>query len=615
MAEPTTSLTAFERQVFGGAHEAAVATLMRMLGQIERGADLPETEAEPGPYFTRFAAAIATLLTADAEPFPSAAVDRLAFHNRHLTAIFRLSGYADPGRLHAIVQGALPGQRDAATAARILATASVAAAPDIDWRGLLERHVDVASSAFLALFSHRAPISADAERKRLEALEHAPLLAAHVLRRSQLPLLCQAWMFCSYLTAPDRHALKAVLNGLVADWLAREGIVPAPLPPTRPLVERPVLAVVADVLMSWHAMFKTYANFLKQLGNRFHMVLVALEGRVDDPTRALFDEVREVPDTRDAIRDAVARIEETAPALIYYPSVGMSVLTVQLCNLRLAPIQVASVGHPATTKSPEIDYMAMGHSYYGEAAQYSERVLLLQSTGALFEPTLDAEPPSPQVREAPDPLRIAVSSSALKLNAGFLDVCRDVAAEAGRAVEFHFFPNEEGIRHRDCAYRIRAALPDAVVHRRTGYDDYLRLLNGCDLRFGTFPFGGANTTMDAYLLGIPTLTLVGPEPHSRTDGRFVTLFGLPCWLAAPDIDAYRAAALRLVRDDAVRIDVSRRILDAGPAKVLFEREQSAYPTDFADTLWWVYRHHDAVRESDRKAWSWEDRVAFDEGKR
>jgi len=88
------------------------------------------------------------------------------------------------------------------------------------------------------------------------------------------------------------------------------------------------------------------------------------------------------------------------------------------------------------------------------------------------------------------------------------------------------FPNEKGIRHRDCARQIQRFLPGAIVHERTDYDGYLRLLNLCDIRLGSFPFGGANTTMDAYLLGIPTVTLAGTEPHGLTDALRRTVWAI-----------------------------------------------------------------------------------------
>jgi hypothetical protein len=612
-AAPSTSLTAFENSVFGGEFEVAKGVLLIMLDAIEHGADLPQgisNDTESCAYFTRFAAAIATLLTVDPTPLSPQFVDRLAFHNRHIATVFRLSGYADPGALYKLVRDTRKESRDEATIARILAAATIAAPADVNWRELLPNLSVASSSAFLAQFSHRTPLTEEAERLRNELLKFAPLLAKHELRESQLPLLCQAWMFCSYLTDPSRHVLKRYLNGLVTGMLERSGISAESVPQMPTTAERPKLVVVADVMMSWHAMFKTYANFLKQLRGRFQLTLVCLEGRVDDAVRPIFNEIHEIVDSPNTLRDVVAEVLRISPSILYFPSVGMSVLTVQLCNLRLAPMQVASVGHPATTHSPEIDYIVMGHAYYSDAAEFSERVLLLQSTGALFEPTVGSEPPEPNIRQSPEILRVAVSSSALKLNAAFLSTCRDIASSARRPVEFHLFPNEKGIRHRDCARQIQRFLPDAIVHERTDYDGYLSLLNLCDIRLGSFPFGGANTTMDAYLLGIPTVTLAGAEPHSLTDARFVKLFDLPNWLVADDEHDYREAAGQLIDNDAKRVALSRYILNADPAKSLFDKEQVAFPADFADTLWWAHTNHEAIQKTERRVWRYQDRVEF-----
>lgn len=594
-----------------------MAMLLTMLDAIESGADLPadaEDEAAVTAYFTRLATAIAVLIAKDPSPIKPQVADLLAFHNRHIAAIFRLSGYADPGHLYRVVQAALKDRSDEASIARYLSAASIAAPTSVNWPDLLERVPAASSSAYLAQFSHRAPLGQAADEYRNRQIALAPKLNGRVLRDSQLALLCQSWMLCSYLTSPDRHELKRSFNGLIAGWIERSGLPPDAVAPEPPVAEPPVLVVVADVMLSWHAMFKTYANFLRQLRARFRLVLVCLRDRADEAALDLFDEVCEIADPPNSFADAVSKIREIGPAVLYFPSVGMSVLTVQLCNLRLAPVQVASVGHPATTHSPFMDYIVMGHTYYDDTADYSERVLLLQSTGALFEPTLGSTPPEPNVRETANPVRVAISSSSLKLNARFLNLCRTVAQDANRRVTYHVFPNEQGIRQRDCAHQIRSVLPDAVVHPRVDYDDYLVLLNDCDIRFGTFPFGGANTTMYVCLLGIPTVTMIGPEAHSRTDARFVTLFDLPDWLVAGDEEAYRRAALRLIDDDSVRIALSRQILDADPAEVMFKREQALYPTDFANTLWWAYSHHATIQESPRRAWRHEDRVALAEDK-
>ncbi len=48
-------------------------------------------------------------------------------------------------------------------------------------------------------------------------------------------------------------------------------------------------------------------------------------------------------------------IREDAPDVLFYPEIGMDPQCAKLAALRLAPLQVASWGHPITTGLPEID--------------------------------------------------------------------------------------------------------------------------------------------------------------------------------------------------------------------------------------------------------------------
>ena len=108
--------------------------------------------------------------------------------------------------------------------------------------------------------------------------------------------------------------------------------------------------------------------------------------------------------------------------------------------------------------------------------------------------------------------------------------------------------------------------------------------------------------------GLPPIVFEGPQPHSRTDKRFVHLFGLPEWLIARNEAQYEQAALRLIGNDGERCEIARQIIDANPDEVLFSQEQSAYPTDFVDAVWWLYENHERAKLSAQRVWTWEDRV-------
>ena len=137
---------------------------------------------------------------------------------------------------------------------------------------------------------------------------------------------------------------------------------------------------------------------------------------------------------------ALAR--ELRPDIIYYPSIGLSPLAVPLSNLRLAPLQLAAAGHPATTHAPGIDAMLVEEDTLGDAACFSERVVTLPRDCVVHVPPpgFQARPASPGVESPhPDPerpLRVAVCATSLKLNARFLAMCRRIGERASRPCNF-----------------------------------------------------------------------------------------------------------------------------------------------------------------------------------
>src|SRR6185295_5076726 len=100
-----------------------------------------------------------------------------------------------------------------------------------------------------------------------------------------------------------------------------------------------------------------------------------------------------------AIRDA--RLD-----VLLYPEIGMDALTPRLAALRLAPVQVASWGHPETTGLPTIDHYLSAELFETEAGplqasapsgHYTESLVRLPGLGchvapAAVRPAAQAEP-------------------------------------------------------------------------------------------------------------------------------------------------------------------------------------------------------------------------------
>ena len=111
-------------------------------------------------------------------------------------------------------------------------------------------------------------------------------------------------------------------------------------------------------------------------------------------------------------------------------------LTLFLSNLRLAPLQLMALGHPATTHSPYIDYVVVEEDYVGDAACFSEKLLILPADALPYVPSAAAQPARPPVlRQNASPVKIAVCATTMKLNPKFLWACADITRKATTPVE------------------------------------------------------------------------------------------------------------------------------------------------------------------------------------
>ncbi|MBI2312540.1 MAG: hypothetical protein HYU77_08565 [Betaproteobacteria bacterium] len=601
------SVAKFEQLVSSRQHGQALRYLIAILSACESGrlfATDAMGEEKSLQFHTRLAAAAGSLLLEPDLSLSGKAYEQLAVLNRDLSQIFAASGFGSTGHLLPLIE--TPGGGAKGTAIddrrrRFLAATTLESMPGKMAEFLERCSPELALPIVLGLLAARMVLTPAATEHRRQLLALGPVIERGALTDALVPPLASAWMLCSYADAPGKHGIKVHLNRLVRRWLAEKGVADRDLPAPRSVRQRPTLLVAAEQLVSTHAMYRCYASFIRQLGQKFRMVMMAGAADADDRAKSLFDEVIQVPDRLDIGRIA-ALAGELEPDLIYFPSLGMRPWTVVMANLRLAPIQFFTLGHPATSQSSCIDYVLMGRDILGNPDCFSERIVLLQSPGSLYEMRHDAPGILPELRERPDPVRIAVPARGMKITAAFLDLCAEIEEKAKGSAEFHFFPNFRGTLHCAISRQIRNRLPRAIAHPSKSYGEYIGNLNRCDLALSTFPFGNACSTIDALGQGIPVVSFQGPEPHSRTDLRIQRAMGLPEWLCARDAASFRDAALRLIGDHGLRLELSTALVEKNVDQTLFDEEHGRHPTDFVDTVWWLYEHHDLIRNDPRKVW-------------
>ncbi len=610
-------LEAFESLVYSRRYEDAVRELLSLIRLFKQNLEFP-ADAYVGKsreeLYSRLAAAIGALLCDPLFTLSQEGFDLLAVEHATLSAIFRASvfGSAD----HLLRQFGTPNPNDPGKMeltssegiGRLLVLYSLDSGFELDFEQTIRIDPRRALPALLGMLAGTIVISPMQHKRRERLLGLGRLLEGAELRERMVHAMVSSYMCASYAESRTKHEIKRSFNRMMRSLL--ETYVPVPsFPEVRELKAHPTMLVPLEAFGSRHAMYRCNALAMRRLRERFRLVAICGMDALDDISRQLFDDVMMFDEGVANMHDFVGSIRSLNPDVVFYPSLGMSTNWVAMSSIRLAPIQFMALGHPATSMSETIDYVLTSETLPGHPSTLQEIAFLVSGSQTMVS-RYDADFPEPVIREKPDVLRIAVPSMVAKLNAPFLGVCRNLARQSRRKLEFHFFPNLSGLWHHVTTLEIRRWLPDAIVYPTDDYNRYLRNLAGCDIHLSTFPFGGTNTNMDTMKLCIPMVTLEGLEVHSQMDSAMMRAVGMPEWLIARDVVDYESAALRLINDDSVRVEIARMLNHLEIEKIFSDRPGNDYSTDFADAIWFAYANHEAIQRVSRRYWTVAQRRAF-----
>ena len=537
-------------------------------------------------------------------------------YKKHMLGVFELSGFGGTDHLLSLVatqneddKFSIKGEQQLM---KFLLLYSLYSEVDIDFASLLQKAPKLVLPAYISLVGEEGILTHLATERRDNLLQMGPLLENIPLDNvSILTRLSNLWMFCSYTDLKTKHDIKHHLNINIQKFLNKSGITAPPLPVPRKIKKRPVIIIPSECFTSTHAMYRCYAPSIQQLREKFELVCIAEDKSVDDNSKQLFDKVVTF-DLKDTImKKLVGKVIKLKPDMIYFPSLGMSQWALLLANLRLAPIQFMTLGHPATSRSKFIDYVLMREIIFSTKEDcFSEKVVLLDTESVMHIPPYKSIKIPPNIRKNPEVIKLAITSTALKLNANFMEVCKEILDNSTQPIEFNFFPSEHGMSYQKIQQRIHNWIPNAKVYKTVKYNDYITILNDCDIHLSPFPFGGSNSNIDSMQQGIPIVALEGNEPHSRTDAVFLTLGNLPSWLLTQSKEEYVTAALRLIHNEDERIAISEALLAQDFENIFRDHEFNNHEATFGKTIDWLYNNHEALQQDGRKIWTLEGQSNF-----
>lgn len=277
------------------------------------------------------------------------------------------------------------------------------------------------------------------------------------------------------------------------------------------------------------------------------------------------------------IRAAAERVRNAGCDILNFWEISTDSQNFFLPFFKLAPVQTLSWGWPMTSGNPEVDYYLSSDDLETERGQdyYTEQ---LHRFSVL--PTYYYRPPAPVQRQSRTELGLPedkhllfCSQTLLKLHPDY-DATIAAILRADTEAQFYLLADKQPEINRALKARFERSCAGVserieLVPRRP-FADYLNLVGAMDLVLDSFHYVGANTSYDAFVMGVPVITL--PSEHHRGRHTYGAYREMGIFEAvASDPEDYVSKVLHYAQNKAARNDLGVRILAA--CDVLFENPQ------------------------------------------
>ena len=414
----------------------------------------------------------------------------------------------------------------------------------------------------------------DAFVREIDALL-ADALAGAVARPEAVVGVAQPF-YIAYQARNNVEPLKrygALCEQLMAQWSAAQPAPPEAAPPAATARVRVGIASSHVFAHSvWQAIVRGWVAELDR--ERFDVVVFHLGHTHDDETAFAQERAQAFVAGPRGLADWVAAIRDARLDVLVYPELGMDTLTPRLAALRLAPVQVASWGHPETTGLPTIDHYLSAERFEGPGADahYSESLVRLPNLGCCVAPA--AVRPSQQAADVAradigvrDDATLVVCGGTPFKYAPEHDAVLVRIAQQVPSAQFLFFRNavaapltERLLARLSAAFAAQGLDPAAhlVLAPWMERARFFGVMTQAQLFLDTIGFSGFNTVMQAVECGLPVVTQRGAFLRGRLGSGLLEHLGLDDLVTADD-DATVALAVRLARDAPARADVRARM--------------------------------------------------------
>lgn len=347
-----------------------------------------------------------------------------------------------------------------------------------------------------------------------------------------------------------------------------------------------------------HSIFATSIGLIDKLSrDTFEVTALRITpSREDECTARVRTAADRTVDLSPDIGQARRQIAALELDILFYQDIGMEPISYFLAFARLATVQCVSFGHPNTTGIPTMDYFISNDLFEppDAAAHYSERLVQLRDLPTLayyYKPPVPANRAARESFGLPNDATLYVCPQTLyKLHPDFDELLRGILARDSRALvvliagQFQEFTNQ---LHRRFARSLREEAQRIVFLPFMAFDRFMQLLNMADVILDSVHFNGMNSSLQAFAVGAPVVTLPGRFQRGRHTQAMYRKMGILDGIAA-DPEHFVDIAVRIGSDRAYADSLRERILSRN--HVLFEdaRVVSEFERFFATAIEHAY---------------------------
>lgn len=453
-------------------------------------------------------------------------------------------------------------------------------------------------------------------KKKIELIEKmGPILSSDIFtgsieciedRDDLIAALLGIYFTCSYLHYEKKHDIKKHINKAVVR-LMKNRIKHATKNIQNPSKysikhaekrNKPRLLVILEVYGPTHAMKRCYDDWLKEFRNMFDVTLCV-------PQECVYPELLDTYDVRPyyTSEEFLDIVFNHHADVVIFPSIGMTFWGILGSNLRIAPIQIMFLGHPATTGSECIDIVYGPEEVYDERAFQNDTFVAGRAAYQFGNPlnieALRKIPVEIYNPSSPRPVRVSIVGSAIKITYPFLKLLREIEQDSGFEIEFIFHLSSAGIDAFLFEDELKKQLKNVTLYGFQPYERFLESIGLTDIVLNPFPFGHTNTIIDTLLMGKPCVSLVGREAASRTEHYVLSLVNLANKFEAYSEEEYKQkfyeVAKSVLAGNANHFDRSA-IYD----RLIQNQNKNGDQIGASMDLKWIYDHIDEIKNTKRK---------------